>query len=188
MASSWGTHASQSKRTIVVSSLPRGVPIILSEDAAQRPKTIDCVSGSEALSNFIVTFRVSAWIGSIQFSLIFMPGLFTGRFVDFGYFKLPVGLAGAMLTLTTLLTGQCQEYWQFLLCQGLGLGVSHREFQGFFPLMTPQARLWFYLPSDACSSPSGSVNSVFEELPLVDRRMSNPPYSGVSDAPPRAAS
>lgn len=64
-----------------------------------------------------------------------MPGLFAGRLVDFGYFKLPVGVGGAMLTLMTLLTAQCKEYWQFLLCQGIVFGVSPRGSTGFLSLM-----------------------------------------------------
>ena len=63
-----------------------------------------------------------------------MPGLFAGRLVDFGYFKLPVGVAGALLSLTTLLTAQCEEYWQFLICQGIAFGVSPHGSTSFLML------------------------------------------------------
>ena len=54
-----------------------------------------------------------------------MPGLAFGRLFDMGYLRLPVGLASALLVACTFLTAECKEFWQFLLCQGFGIGVSH---------------------------------------------------------------
>ncbi|KAF9053323.1 major facilitator superfamily domain-containing protein [Panaeolus papilionaceus] len=65
-----------------------------------------------------------AWIGSIQYALVFGPALFSGRLLDLGYFR---GLfaAGTVLVVTaTLLVAQCTEYWQFLLCQGIAIGLG----------------------------------------------------------------
>ncbi|KAG9052339.1 hypothetical protein FS842_010032 [Serendipita sp. 407] len=65
-----------------------------------------------------------AWIGSLQFSLIFMPGSITGRLLDMGHHKLPLGLASALLILCAFLTAECNRYWHFLLCQGIGIGLA----------------------------------------------------------------
>ncbi|KAJ7509882.1 major facilitator superfamily domain-containing protein [Mycena galericulata] len=65
-----------------------------------------------------------AWIGSIQYSLVFLPGLLTGRLFDLGYFKLPFLAASTLLVLSTFLVAQCTQYWHFLLCQGIVTGLS----------------------------------------------------------------
>ena len=52
-----------------------------------------------------------------------MPGAFTGRILDMGYHKLPLGVASVLYVLCTFLTAECTEYYQFLLCQGFGMGV-----------------------------------------------------------------
>ncbi|KAJ7671825.1 major facilitator superfamily domain-containing protein [Mycena rosella] len=65
-----------------------------------------------------------AWIGSIQYSLVFGPGLITGRWFDLGYFKVPFLAASCLLVLSTFLVGECTKYWHFILCQGLAIGLS----------------------------------------------------------------
>ncbi|KAG9226496.1 hypothetical protein CCMSSC00406_0005837 [Pleurotus cornucopiae] len=65
-----------------------------------------------------------AWIGSIQYSLIFLPGLFFGRLFDLGYFKIPFFISSTILILATFLVAQCTEYWHFLLCQGFAIGLA----------------------------------------------------------------
>ncbi|RDX51747.1 MFS general substrate transporter [Lentinus brumalis] len=65
-----------------------------------------------------------AWIGSVQYALVFMPGLIFGRLFDMGYLRLPVAVASALLVLCTFLTAQCTEFWHFLLCQGFGIGFA----------------------------------------------------------------
>lgn len=66
----------------------------------------------------------SAWIGSIQYALVFIPGVVTGRLVDLGYFRIPFSVGTAFVIIATFLIAQCTKYWQFLLCQGIFLGVS----------------------------------------------------------------
>ncbi|TFK95900.1 MFS general substrate transporter [Pterulicium gracile] len=63
-----------------------------------------------------------AWIGSMQFSLSFMPGILTGRMFDLGYFKVPYFICSVLLVASTVLVAECTEYWHFLLCQGLATG------------------------------------------------------------------
>ncbi|KAF9523098.1 MFS general substrate transporter [Crepidotus variabilis] len=60
-----------------------------------------------------------AWIGSIQYALVFLPGLLVGRMFDLGYHKMPLLGASALFILATFLTAECTQYWHFLLCQGI---------------------------------------------------------------------
>lgn len=60
----------------------------------------------------------------VQYSLVFIPGLVTGRLFDMGLFRIPLALASAFLVVATFLVAECKEYWQFLLCQGFAVGVS----------------------------------------------------------------
>ncbi|KAI0332536.1 MFS general substrate transporter [Cubamyces sp. BRFM 1775] len=65
-----------------------------------------------------------AWIGSIQYALIFLPGLIVGRIFDMGWTKTPLGVASAVIVAVTFLTAECTKYWQFFLCQGVALGLA----------------------------------------------------------------
>ncbi|KAJ7087713.1 major facilitator superfamily domain-containing protein [Mycena crocata] len=65
-----------------------------------------------------------AWIGSIQYSLVFLPALVTGRLFDLGYFKIPYLAASSTLVLSAFLVAECTKYWHFILCQGLLTGFS----------------------------------------------------------------
>jgi MFS family permease len=61
---------------------------------------------------------------------VFFPGLIVGRLFDIGYFRVVFMSATTLLVLVTFLIAQCTEYWHFLLCQGLGVGVRFLP-QGF---------------------------------------------------------
>lgn len=65
-----------------------------------------------------------AWIGSIQYALVFIPGVFTGRLCDLGYFRAPFAVGTVFVVVATFLVAQCTKYWQFLLCQGFFLGLG----------------------------------------------------------------
>ncbi|KAF8452485.1 MFS general substrate transporter [Boletus edulis BED1] len=65
-----------------------------------------------------------AWIGSVQYALVFLPGLVTGRLFDIGYFKIPYLFASCLLVACTFLVAECKVYWQFLLAQGIGIGLA----------------------------------------------------------------
>ncbi|GLB34492.1 putative monocarboxylate [Lyophyllum shimeji] len=65
-----------------------------------------------------------AWIGSIQYALIFMPAVLIGRLFDLGWFKLPYAIGSVGLVLSAFLIAQCTTYWQFILAQGLLVGAS----------------------------------------------------------------
>jgi len=64
-----------------------------------------------------------AWIGSMQYALIFLPGILVGRLFDLGYFRSVLMSSSALLVFSTFLVAECKEYWQFLLCQGFAAGV-----------------------------------------------------------------
>ncbi|KAI0343554.1 MFS general substrate transporter [Trametopsis cervina] len=70
------------------------------------------------------TPSIISWIGSVQYALVFMPGLLVGRLFDRGYLRLPVAIASAGLITATFLVAQCTQYWHFLLCQGFFTGLS----------------------------------------------------------------
>ncbi|KAI9460695.1 MFS general substrate transporter [Boletus coccyginus] len=65
-----------------------------------------------------------AWIGSVQYALVFLPGLVTGRLFDIGYLKIPYFFASCLLIVCTFLIAECKVYWQFFLAQGLGIGLA----------------------------------------------------------------
>ncbi|KAJ7739567.1 MFS general substrate transporter [Mycena metata] len=65
-----------------------------------------------------------AWIGSVQLSLTFGIAILMGRLFDNGWFALPAACASVALVTLTILTGQCTEYWHFLLCQGFAIGAA----------------------------------------------------------------
>ncbi|KAK7025062.1 MFS domain-containing protein [Favolaschia claudopus] len=65
-----------------------------------------------------------AWIGSVQYSLVFLPGLVVGRLFDIGYFRVPFFAASVLLVLSTFLVSICTQYWHFLLCQGIATGIA----------------------------------------------------------------
>ncbi|KAI0306270.1 MFS general substrate transporter [Multifurca ochricompacta] len=81
-----------------------------------------------------------AWIGSMQYALVFFPALISGRLFDIGYLRGPLILASINLVLCTFLIAECQKYWQFLLCQGFGVGISCGLIFG--PVMSVVAH-WF---------------------------------------------
>ncbi|KAJ7444468.1 hypothetical protein FB451DRAFT_1355250 [Mycena latifolia] len=55
-----------------------------------------------------------AWIGSIQYSLVFINGLITGRLFDLGYFKIPFFAPSCLLVMCTFLVAQCTRYWEIV--------------------------------------------------------------------------
>ncbi|ELU44177.1 monocarboxylate permease [Rhizoctonia solani AG-1 IA] len=82
-----------------------------------------------------------AWIGSVQYALVFLPGLLTGRLFDLGHYRVPQIFAAALLIIGTFLAAECHEYWQFLLCQGIAVGVSRLCLSFVDPSMTQDLQL-----------------------------------------------
>ncbi|KAJ7490590.1 major facilitator superfamily domain-containing protein [Mycena latifolia] len=65
-----------------------------------------------------------AWIGAIQYSLVFMPALVSGHYFDRGHLSVPFLVSSVVLVTATFLVAQCTQYWHFLLCQGVLIGLS----------------------------------------------------------------
>ncbi|KAI5985635.1 hypothetical protein EDD15DRAFT_1629834 [Pisolithus albus] len=72
-----------------------------------------------------------AWIGSVQYTFIYLPGLATGRLFDLGHFKIPYFVSSCGLIACTFLTAECKQYWHFLVVQGVFTGVSVSPPQGY---------------------------------------------------------
>jgi MCP family monocarboxylic acid transporter-like MFS transporter 10 len=53
-----------------------------------------------------------------------MPSLVVGRLFDLGYFRMPMAIASAVLVVATLLVAECTQYWHFILCQGVAVGIA----------------------------------------------------------------
>jgi MCP family monocarboxylic acid transporter-like MFS transporter 10 len=59
-----------------------------------------------------------------QFALIFFPALISGRLFDLGYLHSTLIFASITLVACTFSIAECHEFWQLLLLQGIGIGVS----------------------------------------------------------------
>ncbi|KAK7416975.1 hypothetical protein QQX98_004886 [Neonectria punicea] len=66
-----------------------------------------------------------SWIGSITVFLLFFVGTLTGRLVDAGHFRLVFATGITLQILGVLATSLCKEYWQFLLAQGVCVGIGN---------------------------------------------------------------
>ena len=57
-----------------------------------------------------------------------MPGVVVGRVFDLGYFR-STYLAGSVgLVASAFLIAECKLHWQFLLVQGILVGVGYKLF------------------------------------------------------------
>ncbi|POR35097.1 MFS monocarboxylate transporter, putative, partial [Tolypocladium paradoxum] len=66
-----------------------------------------------------------SWIGSLNIFLLFFVGTWTGRLVDAGYFRAVFFTGTVLLAVGIFTVPLCTTYWQFLLAQGVCLGVAH---------------------------------------------------------------
>ncbi|KAH6893162.1 major facilitator superfamily transporter [Thelonectria olida] len=75
-----------------------------------------------------------SWIGSLEVFLLFFIGSFTGRLTDAGYFR-PLYIGGTILVcIGTFTASWCTKYWQFILAQGICVGLGNGLL--FTPCMT----------------------------------------------------
>ncbi|CAE6453932.1 unnamed protein product [Rhizoctonia solani] len=103
-----------------------GIPSILPGDYASQRFPFENVFQAYYQETMLPNVSPSkiAWIGSIQYALVFLPGLVTGRMFDLGYYRGPQLTAASVFVAGTFLTAECKEYWQFLLCQGFAVGLG----------------------------------------------------------------
>ncbi|VUC23380.1 unnamed protein product [Clonostachys rosea] len=75
-----------------------------------------------------------SWIGSMEVFFLFFLGLFTGRLTDAGYFRHLFVTGSFLLCLGIFMASLCTKYWQFLLAQGICIGLGNGLL--FTPCMT----------------------------------------------------
>ncbi|KAJ5219626.1 hypothetical protein N7468_008830 [Penicillium chermesinum] len=73
-----------------------------------------------------------AWIGSLQACLQFMAGIIGGPLFD-RYGSIVIRLAAVCLVFGVMMTSLCKEYWEFMLAQGVLMGIAMGFVQ--FPAM-----------------------------------------------------
>ncbi|KAJ6788924.1 hypothetical protein PWT90_00135 [Aphanocladium album] len=66
-----------------------------------------------------------SWIGSLNVFLLFFLGTITGRLTDAGHFRAVFAAGSVLLVVGIFTTAQCTTYAQFLLAQGVCIGVAH---------------------------------------------------------------
>lgn len=82
-----------------------------------------------------------AWISSLQYCLIFLMGLFTGRLFDAGLFKPVIGFGMLLFVFCQMMVSLSTEYWQLILSQGIGSGIG---FGIIFSLAVSVPAHWFH--------------------------------------------
>ncbi|KAI8958335.1 monocarboxylate permease-like protein, mch4 [Daldinia sp. FL1419] len=65
-----------------------------------------------------------SWIGSLQSFLLLGVGVVSGPLYDAGFLRLLLVCGSTLMTLGTMLTSICTEYWQVMLAQGVCVGVG----------------------------------------------------------------
>lgn len=77
-------------------------------------------------SSSLTSFSPSAisWIGSIQAFLLFLVGTLVGPIYDSGYVRSLLVVGSFLSVFGLFMTSVCQEYWQFLICQGVVTGTG----------------------------------------------------------------
>ncbi|KAI9149901.1 MFS-type transporter dbaD [Paramyrothecium foliicola] len=66
-----------------------------------------------------------AWIGGMEMFLLNFIGVFSGRIVDMGYFRLSLSLGCALQVIGTFMTALSTKYWHLFLAQGVCTGLGH---------------------------------------------------------------
>ncbi|CAG9950266.1 unnamed protein product [Clonostachys rosea f. rosea IK726] len=75
-----------------------------------------------------------SWIGSMEVFFLFFLGFFTGRLTDAGYFRHLYITGAFLLCFGVFMASLCTQYWQFLLAQGICIGLGNGLL--FTPCMT----------------------------------------------------
>ncbi|KAI5990673.1 MFS general substrate transporter [Pisolithus albus] len=81
-----------------------------------------------------------SWIGSIQYGLIFIPALFTGRLLDLGYYNGPLAISSVFYIAALFLVAECKTFLQVILCQGVATGFFAGMLFGSTPAIVSH---WF---------------------------------------------
>ncbi|KAK0231306.1 major facilitator superfamily domain-containing protein [Armillaria fumosa] len=128
------------------------------------------ITTSLHLSKAFINQLFSAWIGSVQYALILMPGIIVGHLFHIGYFRIPFILASILVVVSTFLIAECIQYWHFLLCQGFAIGVP--ACWTIFSCVVGIIGHWFRRRRGfamGLTTSSGSIGSTV--FPIVARRL-----------------
>jgi hypothetical protein len=66
-----------------------------------------------------------SWIGSLMIFFLMLIPVWSGSAADVGHFKLVLRMGMLLWVVGIFTTSVCREYWQFLLAQGLCIGVAN---------------------------------------------------------------
>ena len=66
-----------------------------------------------------------SWIGSLQGCLMLLICIFTGPLYDLGYLHSLVNVGTFAIVFGMMMTSICHEYWQFVLAQGVVVGIGN---------------------------------------------------------------
>ncbi|KAL0565984.1 hypothetical protein V5O48_016037, partial [Marasmius crinis-equi] len=79
-----------------------------------------------------------SWIGAAQRALFFFPVLIVKRLFERGYYEHFFIPASILLVVSLVLTAECQEFWQLVLCQGILSGLAAGCLVGNISVMCAQ--------------------------------------------------
>jgi MFS family permease len=65
-----------------------------------------------------------SWIGSVQACLLLIIGAATGPLFDHGFFHILLPFGSFLVVFGMFMTSLCTRYWQFMLTQGIIIGVG----------------------------------------------------------------
>ena len=66
-----------------------------------------------------------SWIGSLQGCLMLLICIVTGPLYDLGYLHSIVNIGTFAIVFGMMMTSLCHEYWQFVLAQGVMVGIGN---------------------------------------------------------------
>lgn len=66
-----------------------------------------------------------SWIGSLMLFFLMLVPLWSGSASDAGHFKVVLRVGALLWVVGIFTTSVCHEYWQFLLAQGVCIGVAN---------------------------------------------------------------
>lgn len=84
-----------------------------------------------------------SWIGSLMIFLLMLIPLWSGSASDVGHFKVVLRVGALLWLVGIFTTSVCREYWQFLLAQGICIGVAN----GFLFVPTMSVVSTYFDPS-----------------------------------------
>jgi len=110
-----------------------------------------------------------SWVGSSQYAILCLLGLVSGRIADHGYIRIPAFVSALLFVGIQISLANATQYWQVLLGQGVGLGVTGTFM--FFPAATAVSHYFKHKIglAQALFMSFGSVGSIV--LPIIMQQL-----------------